>query len=258
MIRHSTREFRDGKCHTNKDVDPAKRHLNYSLIRRGDNTKEIEMYRKSLEKEIFHYKRKNLVHAIEVVCTMPTDCPASQEHEFMEESLKYVISTIPMGEKAVFLSEVHHDEAGQPHLHVMFVPASVDTKHEGYQYRLCADELTKRSVFKNWHANYQRWLDEAGVRATVVNGATSGRGISVKSLKELREATGYTLEQIHELEQENEALRGQNQVLTSELNKTEKELNSLREKVAEHDVKPTWNRAADGWTLNEHERGDRS
>lgn len=49
----------------------------------------------------------------------------------------------------------------------MYVPAVPDTKHEGFKFRLCSDELTRRSVLKQWHPKYQKWLDDAGIKATV-------------------------------------------------------------------------------------------
>lgn len=217
VIKHNIREFKDGICPTNMEVDPEKMGKNYSIIRRGKTAKEIEKYRKKIEGECFHYNRKNIVRCNEVVCTLPADCPPEQERAFFEESYKYICSTLPMGEKCVFLAEVHCDEGlvlkdgvtvaqGQKHLHVMYVPAVPDTKHEGYDFRLCSDELTKRAVLKQWHPNYQKWLDDAGVQATVASGVTSGKGISVKSLKEISKETGLSLEQIKSLEKENEKL----------------------------------------------------
>lgn len=217
VIKHNIREFKDGKCPTNMEVDPERIGDNYSIIRRGETAKDIEKYRKQIEKECFHYNRKNLVHCNEVICSLPADCPPEQERLFFEESYKYICSTIPMGERAVFLAEVHADEGrvlkdgvtvveGAKHLHVMYVPAVKDVKHDGYDFRLCSDELTKRAVLKQWHPKYQKWLDDAGVQATVASGVTSGKGISVKSLKEITKETGLSLEQIKELEKENQKL----------------------------------------------------
>lgn len=210
VIKHNIREFKDGICPTNSDVDPDKLSDNYFIMRRGESAAEIEKYRKQIEAECFHYKRKNIVHANEVVCTLPADCPPDQERKFFEESYKYICSTLPMGEKCVFLAEVHADESkvGMKHMHVMYVPAvHNDTgKHEGYEYRLCSDQLTRRSVLLKWHDNYQSWLDQAGVNATVKNGATSGRGISVKAMKEITKETGLTVQQIKDLDKENQRL----------------------------------------------------
>lgn len=218
VIKHNIREFKDGKCPTNMEVNPEKSCENYSIIRRGKTAREIEKYRKSIEHECFHYNRKNIIHANEVICTLPADCPPEQEKAFFEESYKYICSTLPMGDRCIFLAEVHCDEGriakdgetvvqGQKHLHVMYVPAVQDSKHEGYDYKLCSDQLTRRAILKQWHPNYQKWLDDAGIQATVASGVTTGKGISVKSMKEISKETGLSIGQIKSLEKENEKLR---------------------------------------------------
>ena len=215
VVKHNIREVHNGICTTNIEVDPERSVENYSIIRRGETAKEIEAYRKEIEDECFHFNRKNIIHANEVICTLPKDCPPEQEKQFFEESYNYICSTLPMGEKCVFLAEVHCDEGrilkdgitvvnGQKHLHVMYVPAVQDTKHEGYDYRLCSDELTRRSILKEWHPKYQKWLDDAGVHATVSSGVTSGQGISVKAMKEITKETGLSIDEIKELKKEYE------------------------------------------------------
>ena len=97
VIQHNIREFKDGKCPTNLEVNPEKTKYNYSLIRRGNTAAEIEAYRKRITKACFHYKRKNIVYANEIICTLPNDTQPEQEHLFFEETFKYVCSTLPMG-----------------------------------------------------------------------------------------------------------------------------------------------------------------
>lgn len=237
VIKHNIREFKDGKCPTNIEVNQSKKGDNYSLIRRGKTAKEIEKYRKQVMKEVFHYNRKNIVLCNEVICTLPADCSPDQEKQFFQESYKYICSTLPMGEKSVILAEVHCDEGivqkdgitvveGAHHLHVMYIPAVLDSKHQGYNFRLCSDALTKRAILKQWHPNYQKWLDNAGVKATVASGVTSGKGISVKSLKEISKETGMSLKQIKDLEKENKQLY-------QKLLEQEQELTQARERIRE-------------------------
>ena len=227
VIQHNIREFSSGKCPTNLEVNPDKIKDNYSLIRRGNNSKEIEAYRKKITSECFHYKRKNIVFANEVIFTLPSDTPPEQECAFFEESLKYLISTLPMGERCIFLAEIHCDEGqifkdgktvfeGQKHLHVMYVPAVEDAKHDGYKFRLCSDALTRRSVLKQFHPKYQKWLDDAGITGTVYSGKTSGKGISVKSLKEISKTTGLSFDQIQNLEKDRKELLKKIQTLEEE------------------------------------------
>lgn len=247
-IKHNIREFKDGICPTNLEVDPARKSENYSLLRRGKTALEIEGYRKKIESECFHYNRKNLVHANEIICTLPTDCPPEQEQAFFQESLNYIASTLPMGERCIFLAEVHADEGrvlkdgktvvnGAKHLHVMYVPAVPDTVHEGFEYKLCSDALTRRSMLQQWHPSYQAWIDNVGISATVASGVTSGQGISVKSLKEITKATGLSFEEIQSLKIENERLQ-------EKLQEKERELlianQRLQEITNQQTVTHTW------------------
>lgn len=50
IIQHNIREFKDGKCPTNLEVDPERTKYNYSLICRGNTAAEIEAYRKKIQK----------------------------------------------------------------------------------------------------------------------------------------------------------------------------------------------------------------
>lgn len=254
VIKHNIREFKNGICPTNMEVDPERTGQNYSVIRRGNTAAQINRYRKKIENECFRYNRKNIVRANEVVCTLPADCPPDQERAFFEESFRYICSTLPMGEKCVFLAEVHCDEGrilkdgvtvvqGAKHLHVMYVPAVPDTKHEAYQFKLCSDALTKRPILKKWHANYQKWMDDAGVQATVASGVTSGRGISVKSLKEISKETGLSLDQIKSLEKENQKLHSRimekEQALTASrqaISKKDSVITQLKEFITGRDI----------------------
>ncbi len=235
VIKHNIREFRNGVCPTNLEVDPDRSKDNYSIIRRGNTAKEILAYKQDIDKEVFRYNRKGIVLANEVVITLPKDCPPEQERAFFEEAVKYVASTILMGERAIFLAEVHADEGqvkrdgqviaeGNKHIHIMYVPAVADTKHDGYKYRLCSDELTRRQKLKEFHPNFQTWLDEAGIKATVSSGVTTGSDISVKSMKELSKITGLNLEQIQKITKENQMLREQ-------LAAKEKELAVVQEQI---------------------------
>ena len=243
IIKHNTREFKDGICHSNEQVDLTRSKDNYSLIRRGSSAKEINNYRKQIEKKCFKYNRKNLIHANEIICTLPSDCPPEQEKLFFDETFKYICSTLPMGEECVFIAEVHCDEGrvskngkivvnGAKHLHVMYVPAVPDTKHDDYEYKLCSDQLTKRAILKNWHSKYQQWMNKAGVNCTVVSGATTGRGISVKALKEISQTTGLSLDQIMTLQKENKLLYEKIAELEICINKKESEIDMIQKELS--------------------------
>lgn len=64
IIRHNMRHLEDGNNGGNDAIKPELTANNYSLVDRGKTCKDINQYRKSIEKECFKYKRKNLVHAV--------------------------------------------------------------------------------------------------------------------------------------------------------------------------------------------------
>lgn len=206
-INHALRELPPGKAHSNEDIVPELTHKNYSLLNRCQTASEAIKYRTELEKEIFRFKRKNLVREVGIIVQCPSDCPADQKADFFRETYSYICSTLPMGERCVVVAQVHVDERkknpftgeiiSKDHLHVLFVPAVKDSKHDGFSYRLCADQLIKKKYLYNLHDGLQQHLDKAGIKATVKykkSGDGKGIHLSVSQLKTLTESTGITLD----------------------------------------------------------------
>ena len=205
-IRHNLRELPSGKKHRNEAIISDLKTNNYSLLEdRCKTVSSANAYRKKIEKECFKYNRKNLVHAVEITLQLPEDCPEEQKEDFFRESYNYICSTLPMGERCVFVAEVHADERhytptgemiSKEHLHLMYVPAVKDTKHIDFEYKLCADQLTKKNTLKKFHPALQKYLTEKGIQATVYKKKEgSGKAISltVSQLKEITEKTGLTV-----------------------------------------------------------------
>lgn len=202
FIRHNMRELPNGKSYGNTSVNTKLSKNNYSLIDRGKTADEINNYRKNIENQLYRFKRKNAVKSIEIVIQKPDDC--NDEKLFFKECLNYVVSTLPMGEKSVFMAEVHKDEhkivngvdISKPHLHIMYVPAVKDNKHKEYDFKLCADDLTKKENFKSFHPGLQKWLDEKGVKGTILNKYKTGKAfkLAVAQLKEFTDSTGVVID----------------------------------------------------------------
>jgi hypothetical protein len=79
----------------------------------------------------------------------------------------------------------------------MYVPAIWDLKHEKYEFKLCADQLTKKSMLKAFHPELQEYLMQKGIQATVYypkSGNGTVIGLSVSQLKDITEKTGIRLE----------------------------------------------------------------
>ena len=217
-IRHALRELPEGKSHGNADIDPTLSENNKSLLKgRCQTADEANAYRKELEKEIFKYNRKGLVRTIEIVIQCPDDC--TQKDAFFDTSYKYVCEKVlPMGEKAVVTAVIHRDEhkflkdkdgnfrldengqkidISKEHLHIIAVPAVPDTKHDGYDWKLSAHDLTSRSRLHQFHPGLQKACDDAGIKATVYQ-KNKGDGktipLSVAQLKEITDKTGIVIQ----------------------------------------------------------------
>ena len=272
FIRHNMRELPPDKTPSNIEIDPERTKDNYSIISRGKTAEEVNDYRKQIESEIFHYNRKNLVRSVEVVITLPTDCPPEQEEAFFKESYNYVVSTLPMGEKCVFLAEVHKDEGrvqkdgvtvieSPPHMHIMYVPGVPDEKHDGYDFKLCADQLTKRAQLKQFHPKFQKWLDDAGIKATVHSGVTGGQNVSVSELKQLTKETGLTLAEVKELQQDKTTLLNmlqerdqKNTLLKAALHTKDTTISELTERLHSKEAEITSGRAKSAGQSEEVDR----
>ena len=251
-IKHDLREIPAGKDYGNESIIAEKSKDNYSLLDRCKTAAEANKYRKQIEKECFSYNRKNLVHAVEVVVQCPADCPPEQKKAFFRESYNYICSNLPMGEKCVFVAEVHVDEKhyspsgemiSKDHLHVMYVPAVPDKKHEGFDFKLCADELTKRAKLREFHPGLQAHLDSQGINATVYSKKDSdGKtiGLSVKQLKEITEKTGLkidksiTVNQLAEILSTNHDITIHDKQLKTQLKDREEKIAALSDTVLDN------------------------
>lgn len=242
-IKHDLREIPEEKDYGNESIIPEKSKDNYSLLDRCQTAAEANKYRKQIEKECFSYNRKNLVHAVEVVVQCPANCPLEQKEAFFRESYNYICSTLPMGERCVFVAEVHVDEKhysptgemiSKDHLHVMYVPGVPDTKHDGFDYKLCADELTKRAKLREFHPGLQAHLDSQGIKATVYSkkeGDGKTIGLSVKQLKEITEKTGLKIDKSITVDQLAEILKV-NRDITIYDKRLQAQLQDREEKIA--------------------------
>lgn len=208
-IRHALRELPPGKKHGNTEIDPELEDRNYPLLSRGSSN-ETNQYRKQLfDKEIFRYNRKGLIQSLEYVIQCPDD--VIEEEKFFQTSYEYVRDQVlPMGEQCILSAVVHKDEhqyitdsegekidISKPHLHIIAVPAVINKKDNGFDWKLSAHDLTSKAKFNQFHPGLQKACDDAGVKATVYQkGKKDGKKIalSVKQLKEITKKTGIVIE----------------------------------------------------------------
>lgn len=268
QIKHNLRCLPEGKNYGNESIISDLTPNNYSLIDRGKSAEDVMKYRRDFEKKVFRYNRKNIVRAVELIIQRPADCPPEQRKAFFQASFEwYCDNFLPAQKDCVLTAEVHRDEhhytptgemISKEHLHILYVPAVEDKKHDGYQYRLCADELTRKATLKKMHPSLQKELDDRGIHATVYKKkATAGKSIplSTSQLKEITRLTGVTIDcsmtvdELSRIISENIQLRSVETTckqLEKQLRQAEQEIENLKTKNAKITQDKDWGFSS-GW-----------
>ncbi len=252
ILRHNTRE--NPKPPSNIDIDPARSQLNDTLTpERGDTARQCKDYYNSRLNEVYHMNRSDIITACQWVITAPADLAPEQEQVFFRESYAYLNHVY--GQENCVQCTVHRDEgvkgkdgeivAGRSHMHYVFLPV-VENKKYGvknkkgnitkiatYQEKLCADELITKRHLKAFHPDFQRWLDNAGIKCTVHSGVTGGKNRTVEALKTETREILLQKERIETLEAENQALKDRIKELEKELSQ-KKNTNTINQPAGAH------------------------
>lgn len=230
QLRHNNREDPPGKEPKNIEIDPSRTHLNYSLSptdrvrapQKSDLSRTEKAYYSARMKELYHMRRSDLVTAAEWCITMPKDlsCTSTEvQRKFFEETYQFCCKKY--GEENIIQAVVHRDEgvknkageviAGQPHMHVVFIPVvpvtdtNLSHRQAHYSEKVNAKKLLNKHHLTTWHSEYQKWMDErfqkeTGIRALVHTGVTAGKNVNVATLK--AETKLHELQKEYEKQQE--------------------------------------------------------
>lgn len=198
-LRHNTRE--QPFPAKNEDINSELTNRNYHLTP-FRTAKEAKAVYNSRLKEIYVYGRKDIITACQWCCTAPKDLPVEEEKQFFEETFNFLNSLY--GSRNCVQCVVHYDEgvrdndgnllAGRPHLHYIFIPSVKNEKFgemgkcgplasSGFEEKLGANRLIRKSTLTEFHPKYQAWITHAGINATVRSGVTNGKSRTVEELK---------------------------------------------------------------------------
>ena len=177
-LRHNERLIKNP---SNKDIDPTRSHLDYSVLEQRDiSSYDYFLQRKS---QLYCYNRPNVNVLAGWIVTAPVDLAPEQESLFFEKTSEFLQERY--GPENAIQSIVHYDEKeiGRPHLHHLFIPVVPDLKHGGE--KICYNDLITRQELRCFHPALQKYLDGAGIDCNVMNGITReiGGSISVEDLK---------------------------------------------------------------------------
>lgn len=230
QIKHCKRLLKND---SNKDIDPLRKSLNYSLTPKrivgGRILDEYEYYlhRKS---ELYCYGRKDVNTMVGWIVTAP-ECVETEEevNTFFTNVFQFLSQRY--GEENIVLAECHFDEGktesekrfgelirdengkvvqklvlGRPHLHFNFIPAIKDDnpKHQQKE-KICCNQVINRAELKRFHGDLQKYLKERKVIGAkqILTGRTNDQGgnRTVADMKTIYEL-GKEIERLREIERQ--------------------------------------------------------
>ncbi len=182
ILRHNERKTEHP---INKDIDPSRSHLNYSLIKDGKTAQE--RYRSRMD-QVYCYNRSDVKTLCSWVITAPKTLDEARYKEFFEASYEFVKERY--GEENMIQAQTHFDETF-PHLHITYTPIVYDPRHD--REKVCANELNNRLDLLTFHRELEEHLLEHGIKADVYTGITKAQGGN-KTIEELKRERDQTVE----------------------------------------------------------------
>lgn len=174
IVRHNERKIANP---ANKDIDPTRTHLNYSLI--PDDTSAMERYNERIS-QLHCYNRKDVKTLCSWVISAPKSLDKEQHEAFFAGCYDFVAERY--GEENMVQAWVHMDES-TPHIHINYIPATEDLKRGGE--KVCANDVNNRYDLMTFHRELEESLLERGVRAEVYTGVTRMQGGN-KTIEQLK------------------------------------------------------------------------
>lgn len=230
----------------NKDIDPERTHLNYSIPMDHGGLSANEYYQKIVGDNYLYgrgTKREDkAITACSWVITAPAEIADDQEKVKAFFQGCYDFCAERYSPETIIHNSCHFDEGGRPHIHILFCPTTeldpdrlhystqkvakpvrlesgryefsyrfkldsngekipvknYDRMADYYDKKISAADVLNKFELQHFHGDLQAYLDGHGIEGQVLNGATSGGNISVKSLKEFTECTGLTIDDLKE------------------------------------------------------------
>ena len=224
QLRHCNRQIQNDN---NKDIDPSRTHLNFSLTPQR-NMSELDYY-KQRKAELYCYGRADVKTMAGWIVTAPAELKTREEEiAFFKNTYQFLESRY--GKENVISATVHYDEGkmekckdrwgeyikdengeikkelvlGRPHLHFNFIPVTEDTNQKHTQSeKICANNVLNKRELQHFHTDLRKYLIDHNCAGAdgVLSGKTKaqGRNYTVEEMKE-RYETQKELERLREIE----------------------------------------------------------
>lgn len=169
MLRHNDRAIGNS---ANTDIDPCKSSLNYSFPLNHGPLSDYAYYQKLLDTSYLYgrgsTREKRSITGCGWIVTLPRELfgQAEQEKAFFRGVFDFVFDRY--GSENIINNAVHYDEAGLPHIHIVFCPITV-LDHDVVHYKTQKTTQVKKLDSGRYEFQYHFKLDENGEKIPLKN-----------------------------------------------------------------------------------------
>ncbi len=169
LLRHNERSVIH---HSNADIDPERSKLNYSFEMQHGSLSDYEYYRNLIDEKYIYgrgtAREKETVTCCSWIITAPQEIVGNGEKErtFFEGCFDFVSNRY--GRSNIINNTVHYDEAGSPHIHIMFCPVT-GIDHEKVHFKTVKTTKTVRLNSGRVEFESRFKVDDYGERVPVKN-----------------------------------------------------------------------------------------
>lgn len=168
-LRHNSRMTLEP---SNVDIDPERSKLNYSFEMDHGGLSDYEYYKQLIDSKYIYgrgSKREDqavtgcgwVVTAPKEICGDPV-----KEKEFFKGVYDFVSDRY--GKENIINNAVHYDEAGEPHIHIVFCPVT-QLDHEKVQFKTVKTKEAVKLDSGRYEFGYRFKLDENGQKIPLKN-----------------------------------------------------------------------------------------
>lgn len=157
---------------SNTDIDPERTHLNYSFPMEHDGLKPFDYYKKLIDEKYLYgrgsKREKDAITGCGWVVTLPKELygDAEKERAFFQGTFDFIAERY--GRENIINNAVHYDEAGLPHIHVIFSPVT-KLDHDVVQYKTVKTTQAVKLESGRYEYSYRFKLDENGEKIKLKN-----------------------------------------------------------------------------------------
>lgn len=168
-LRHNDRDTIES---SNTDIDASKTHLNYSFSLDHGGLTDYEYYQKLIGEKYLYgrgsAREKEAITGCGWVVTLPQALHGYSEKE--EAFFKGVFDFVSerYGKENIINNAIHYDEAGLPHIHVVFSPIT-KLDHDVVQFKTTKTKTAIKLESGRYEYSYQFKLDANGEKIKLNN-----------------------------------------------------------------------------------------